>query len=309
MKKVVLLISIFIISLCINFRNVSAGIIMRGGLTYENNGAVFSLPSCSTGYVSTSIASLNYFGTNLVSVQGATNNSVVNFNFQMCIITSQPTFTFESIDNGLQPRLYNTKVEVGELGSCTLNGSPARLYSFKGQYSTELAETGNYPVSFRLIPRRENNAYYAVCNPGGSTITDYDPSQQEIIDGLDDMNDYLTDDTPPDSDISGLGNVSGLLPAGPLDSLLNIPFQFLSVLTSSMSGTCVPLSGDFVFDSTLTLPCFDELIYDNVDTTLMNFISLIPSAFILIKYFKHLYKKVERAVSLETTTDDEWGAI
>ncbi len=131
----------------------------------------------------------------------------------------------------------------------------------------------------------------------------------ETNEKLDEMNDFLTDDTPPEADLDSLGNVQGLLPAGPIDSLLNIPFMFLSVLTSSMSGTCVPLEGNFVFDSTLTIPCFGEMFYDEVPDLLLNFISLIPSAFILIGYFKHLYKKVDRAVSMDTTSDDEWGVL
>lgn len=128
---------------------------------------------------------------------------------------------------------------------------------------------------------------------------------------LGEMNDFLQDDTPAstdDVDIDSLGTVDGLLPEGPVDSLLNIPFTFLSVLTSSMGGVCVPITGTFVFDSTLSIPCFDSF-YDEVPDYLMNFINLIPAGFILIMYFKHLYKKVERAVSLQTTTDDEWGVI
>lgn len=142
--------------------------------------------------------------------------------------------------------------------------------------------------------------------------------QTSINNNIDDMkqkqdetNSYLKDETPPDADISTLGTVQGLLPPGPVDSLLNIPFKFLSVLTSSMGGVCTPITGNFVFDSTLTLPCFSELIWDNnsVPSELLNWLSLIPSAFILIKYFKHLYKKVDRAVSMETSSDDEWGVI
>lgn len=123
------------------------------------------------------------------------------------------------------------------------------------------------------------------------------------------LNDTLTDDTPPSSDISSLGNVQGLLPPGPVDSLLNIPFKFLSVIVSSLGNLCVPLSLDFVFNSSLTLPCFSETFYDNVPSGLMIFINLIPTGFILIKYFKHLYMKVNRAVSMETTADDEWGVL
>lgn len=121
--------------------------------------------------------------------------------------------------------------------------------------------------------------------------------------------DFITSDENPDTDISSLGNVTGIFPPGPVDSLLNIPFMFLSVVTSSFGGVCRPIEGTFVFDSTLTIPCFSEIIYSNVPDTLMVFINLIPTAFILIKYFKYLYKKVDRAVSMETTTDDEWGCI
>lgn len=140
--------------------------------------------------------------------------------------------------------------------------------------------------------------------------------QEKTNEKLDDLKeqeketyDYLTDDTPPSSDISALGNVQGLLPPGPVDSLLNIPFKFLSVINSSFGGVCVPLTGEFVYDSTLTLPCFSEMFYDEVPSYLLNFLSLIPASFILIKYLKHLYKKVDRAVSLETTADDEWGVL
>ena len=41
----------------------------------------------------------------------------------------------------------------------------------------------------------------------------------------------------------------------------------------------------------------------------MTFLQVVPCAFILIKYFKHLYKKVDRAVTMNTTADDEWGVI
>lgn len=125
------------------------------------------------------------------------------------------------------------------------------------------------------------------------------------------INDYLTDDSDATFDSSKLDTVTGLFPEGPVDSLLTIPFKFLSVIVSSLSGSCVPFTCNFVYDTTLTLPCFDAVLWNssNVDSNLLNYLSLIPSAFILILYFKHLYKKVERATSMETTTDDEWGCV
>lgn len=140
-------------------------------------------------------------------------------------------------------------------------------------------------------------------------INDLQEKEQEQLEQQKETNDYLMDDTEPSSDISSLGNVSGLLPPGPLDSLLNIPFKFLSVLTSSLGDVCVPLSGEFIEGATLTLPCFGDVFYSEVPDNLMIFINLIPSCFILINYFKHLYKKVERATSMNSSTDDEWGVI
>ena len=133
--------------------------------------------------------------------------------------------------------------------------------------------------------------------------------QKKQTDTMNETKDFVTSDEQPDTDISVLGNVSGIFPPGPVDSLLNIPFTFLSIVNSSLGGVCKPFSGNFVFDTTLTIPCFSELVYDDVPDYLMIFINVIPTAFLLIKYFKHLYKKVDRAVSLETTSDDEWGCV
>lgn len=152
----------------------------------------------------------------------------------------------------------------------------------------------------------------SIINNGNETNDKLDEQieqNKEIINQQKETNDYITDDTEPNADISALGNVQGLLPEGPVDSLLNIPFMFLSVITSSMGGVCVPMEFNFVFDSSLTLPCFSEQFYGNVPDLLLNFLSLIPSAFILIKYFKYLYKKVDRAVSMDSNADDQWGAI
>ena len=67
-------------------------------------------------------------------------------------------------------------------------------------------------------------------------ITESNKTQQETNEKLDEIDDYLKDDTDPSADISSLGNVSGLLPAGPIDTLLNIPYNFLSVVVSSLGG-------------------------------------------------------------------------
>lgn len=217
--------------------------------------------------------------------------------------------------------------------TCNISGSSNGLLAVATVYANNSANsdifirvTSKYPVTsnqkyelLTQVPQYSNLFYDVDLNIVGQIFAGYyyNPATDIIIDQnnqtnkeLNDINNTLNDDTPPSADISGLGNVQGLLKPGPVDSLLNIPTEFLSVVVSSLGGQCKPLSGKWVFDQTLTYPCFDEIFWDEVeDETLMKFLELIPSSLILIGYFKHLYKKVERATSMETNSDDEWGVI
>lgn len=250
----------------------------------------------------------------------STNPSNVFFNFDYESVSSsvdiltlpEPTIFGEYLG------LFTVVFKAPTSGTCL---SMAYSSSSKNAYANEVVyvgykynSLGSKPLSSSDIQNALSQNFTNIENK----INDMKTEQQETNDKLDktnqelgEMNDFLQDDTPArtdDIDMDSLGTVSGLLPVGPVDSLLNIPFTFLSVLTSSMGGVCVPITGTFVFDSTLSIPCFDSF-YDDVPGYLMNFINLIPAGFILIMYFKHLYKKVDRAVSLQTTTDDEWGVI
>lgn len=178
----------------------------------------------------------------------------------------------------------------------------------------------NYKISYNdeaikedIIDNNNQNTQDIINNQDKNNqdlIDNQNKNQEETNKRLDAINDTLNDDTPPNSDISGLGNVQGLLPPGPVDSLLNIPFKFLSIIVSSFgnSDTCKSMKFNFVFDCPVELPCFNSF-YSQVPSYLMIFIDTIPSGLILIFYFKHLYKKIDRAVSMETNSDDEWGVI
>lgn len=350
MRKIVFLISVFVLSLSVNFRNVNAARadIIQGTYTCYKGGIVLS-----TGNVSVGPGDLYSNGLNLAykCPSGWTN---VNFSLQFNLsgvgvmpqgwditlkwISTSGSYNSRilSIDNNTDglanPNPGGINLVSGVVGSGNrynfaifgnggannqlLQGLRIGTDEDKLLLSQYLAGQKNFDEvtsalqsSMNSIINNQNQNKNDIINNQNQNQAQTNQKLDELQKEQEETNDFLTDDTPPDSDISGLGNVSGLLPPGPLDSLLNIPFQFLSILTSSMSGTCVPLTGDFVWGSKITLPCFDEIIYGNVNSTLMNFISLIPASFILIKYFKHLYKKVERAVSLESTSDDEWGCI
>lgn len=126
--------------------------------------------------------------------------------------------------------------------------------------------------------------------------------------------DFVTDTSTPDaSDIANADTLPsvGLLPAGPIDSLLLLPLNIMNSITSSLGGTCSPVIAPLPFSSgqNITFPCFGDTIYKGDFSILANLIGPVGAAFILYSYFKHLYKKVDRATSLETSDEDEWGIL
>lgn len=209
--------------------------------------------------------------------------------------------------------LYNGEGEFSGYFTTYQNGSASiQLIDFVVN-DNQFASSQNYS-SYDLIIKNSQiiNQNNTIINQGQQTndkLDDLNSKQDKTNQELKNMNDFISDDTEADVDVSSLATVTGLLPAGPVDSLLTIPLKFLSVLSSSFSGTCTPVTMNWVFDSQLTLPCFSDSFYNDVPSAIMTFLSIVPCAFILITYFKHLYKKVDRAVSMNTTADDEWGVI
>lgn len=126
--------------------------------------------------------------------------------------------------------------------------------------------------------------------------------------------DFITDDTQPSaSDIASSDSIPsvGLLPAGPLDSILLLPLNLMNSILSSLGGNCSPVVAPvpFLEGKNLTLPCFGDTLYSGDFAPLEALFGLPASAVILYYYFKHLYKKVDRAISLETNDEDEWGVL
>lgn len=244
-----------------------------------------------------------------VNLYIATTNAM----FEGTFSSSDLVFSFQKLDNAsltINGYVYPVYVmQVNLLGSwnCSaqgLNCTYSSTFSMRNYYNYQTAAR-----VFSVVTTDERMNPQATINVTADMQGVID-AQNQTNQKLDQINSTLNDTTPPSSDISSLGNVQGLLPPGPVDSLLNIPAQFLSVVVSSVGGECKPLSGTWVYDQSLTFPCFDQIIWDDFeDDTLLKFLELIPCGFILILYFKHLYKKVERATSMNTNTDDEWGVI
>lgn len=145
------------------------------------------------------------------------------------------------------------------------------------------------------------------------SISNVDQSIKDQTQSIDGIKDFMTDPTEPDaSDIANADTLPsvGMLPPGPLDSILLLPLNIMNSILSSFGGSCTPIVAPLPFvNQNITFPCFGDTIYKGDFAPLVNIVGTVASAFILYEYFKHLYKKVDRAVSLETTEDDEWGVL
>lgn len=127
---------------------------------------------------------------------------------------------------------------------------------------------------------------------------------------LDDINSSINDSSSPDLD--ALKNTVGWLPAGPIDSILNLPLTFLNSLTTNLSKTCTPVELPLPFiNDTLTLPCLNT-VYSQIEglSVWINSISVIASAFILFQYLMNLYKWVDDTLSFrENNFIDNWSGV
>lgn len=132
-------------------------------------------------------------------------------------------------------------------------------------------------------------------------------------DAINETKDFITDTKEPDAgDIANSDSMPsvGLLPPGPLDSILTLPLNIANSILSSLGGSCSAIVAPLPFvDKDITFPCMGDTIYKGDFAPLELLIGGPIAAVILFYYFKHLYKKVDRAVSLETTDEDEWGIL
>ena len=141
-------------------------------------------------------------------------------------------------------------------------------------------------------------------------LDDLNDKQNQTNQKLDDVNNSMKDETPPN--LKGLENSAGWLPAGPLDSILNLPLSLLQNLSTNLSKSCQPVNLPLPYvDKTLTLPCVST-IYSQIDglNIWMNTIGVIASAFILFFYLVRLEKWVDDTLTLrENNSFGDWGGI
>ena len=161
------------------------------------------------------------------------------------------------------------------------------------------------------------NVYSSTHNPitdaeANETLKDMNDNIVDTNNKLDNIDDTLTDDSSPD--LGALDNSAGWLPAGPVDSILNLPLSLLNNLSSTLNKSCnsVILTLPYI-NKTITLPCITDL-YDKmgVTGTIFSWAGIIAAAFILYKYLLNLYKWVDDTLTMRENNlpgyfDDNWG--
>ena len=158
----------------------------------------------------------------------------------------------------------------------------------------------------------------------GSTVLDYEPYGEQICTNkldeqnktskgifgkLKDLFNWLTN--KDDADVSGAGNVAGWLPAGPLDSLINLPLTLLNNINSSLNKTCSPLEVNLPYvNKTVEIPCLNTIF--NQITGLNSFwtwVGMISSVLILYRYLINLYNYYDKLTDMQANFISDWGSI
>lgn len=150
----------------------------------------------------------------------------------------------------------------------------------------------------------------------GNTELPFEPYGEKICTNkLDEQNETLqgiqgalTDSSSPD--ISGLENSAGWLPAGPLDSILNLPLTMLNSLINSLGKTCTPLNLTLPYvNSQIQIPCLSAIFAQITGVNgLWTWVGTIASVLILYNYLLNLYAWVDRVLTLRAEFDEAMGA-
>ena len=163
------------------------------------------------------------------------------------------------------------------------------------------------------IYKSSNKPTFKICRNGNQAITDKLDEQNETSKGifgkLKDLFNWLTN--KDDADVSGAGNVAGWLPAGPLDSLINLPLTMLTNINSSLNKTCSPLEVNLPYvNKTVEIPCLNTIF--NQITGLNSFwtwVGMIGSVLILYRYLINLYNYYDKLTDLKANFISDWGSV
>lgn len=134
--------------------------------------------------------------------------------------------------------------------------------------------------------------------------------QEKTNQKLDNINSSLTDSSP--ISIEELNASAGWLPAGPVDSILNLPLSLLNNLSTNLNKQCTPVSLTIPFidkNNTLVLPCLANTLSDNVENfdSFYTWLGLTVSCILLYRYLMSLYVWVDKVLTLRLQMYEDFG--
>lgn len=246
-------------------------------------------PSATSGY---SLKNLDVGKNYTISINRNPNNS--NYGFLIKISTGST----------LTPDMWETYTNK----SATFTYTKAM---YDNDYKLYIIDTINYnPISIEVLKSLK------IQLQEGTVSTQYEPYGEEICQNkIDDTNDKLngiqgalTDSSAPNT--SGLENSAGWLPAGPLDSILNLPLTMLNSLTNSLGKTCSPLNLKLPYvNKNIQIPCLSAIFAQITGVNgLWAWVGTIASVLILYNYLLNLYAWVDRVLTLRAEFDEAMGA-
>lgn len=178
------------------------------------------------------------------------------------------------------------------------------MYSNRNNFTFRL-----YYPNTRTI--RVNSIYTSNNLP--SRVTDVSAitkEQEKTNQKLDNINSSLTDSSP--ISLEKLNDTTGWLPAGPVDSILNLPLSLLNNLSTNLNKQCTPVSLTIPFidkNNTLVLPCLANTLSDNVENfdSFYTWLGLTVSCILLYRYLMSLYVWVDKVLTLRLQMYEDFG--
>lgn len=219
------------------------------------------------------------------------------------------SFNWENTPTDGRVQYTFSRLKYSTIGFDQIDNESGTIYNWFYRFNTQSFGVQGLPYASSLY---FTDIRFYTSSEYNSLLTQYRSlkGQKNIIDRVDEVNKSLTDETGPNTD--ALKNSSGWLPAGPLDSLINLPLSLLDNLTTNMTKSCQPVNLPLPFiDKTLQLPCVNNL-YSQIDglSVWINSVSLIAAAFILFHYLMGLYKWVDDTLSFrENNYIDDWTGV
>lgn len=218
------------------------------------------------------------------------------------------------VGGGYKGTLYKVQMQVGKYvdsqGDGLYAGSYLKVINKYNYYTTIIFKNSVLSDEDVLTGLLQNNITNDLQREILNQQKEFNKTQEETNKKLDDMKGAITSEDGPK--LEGLNNSAGWLPAGPLDSILNLPLSFLNNLSTNLSKTCHPVTLPLPFvDKTLDLPCLSS-IYSQIEglDTWITGISIIASVFILFTYLINLYKWVDDTLTFrENNYIDNWGGM